>query len=90
MVAARPWGFAQGLWLLTVALEMMMKIMKPSDIENLRGNAQPQTHLARYDAANSAPPRAAVRFVLDIECPEEECGADVGEQCRDWVRRGRN
>ena len=54
-------------------------IMKPSDVERLRGSAAPDTHLVRYDRANSAPKRAKVREVLDVDCPD--CWASAGDPC---------
>jgi hypothetical protein len=56
-----------------------MRIMRPSDIERLRGQAAKSTHLARYEHANDAPARAEVTSVLDVACPH--CGVDAGAQC---------
>jgi hypothetical protein len=53
------------------------RILRPSDINRLRGDAKPRTHLARYELANN---RHAHR-VLDEPCPESDCGAAPGSQC---------
>lgn len=52
------------------------RIMRPSDIARLRGNAEPSTHLARYERAHTI----GVKSVLAVTCPE--CGACAERQCR--------
>jgi hypothetical protein len=56
-----------------------VKIMTIADVDRLRGDADPGTHLARYDHANSAPARAGVKTVIDVWCPA--CEALAGEPC---------
>jgi hypothetical protein len=51
----------------------------PSELERLRGDSAPTTHLARYERASRAPKRAKVREVLDVDCPD--CWASAGDPC---------
>ncbi len=53
------------------------RLMRPADLERLRGEARPSTHLARYELANDR----GARCVLDEPCPEGDCGAGPHVQC---------
>jgi hypothetical protein len=53
--------------------------MTIDDIERLRGEALPTTHLARYEEATEAPELDVITEVLQVPCPY--CGADAGDQC---------
>jgi hypothetical protein len=49
--------------------------MKVSDMDRLRGDAPPSTHLARYERAHDA----GARRVLRVACPD--CGARANALC---------
>lgn len=51
------------------------RVMRTSDIARLRGNAEPSTHLARYQRALDT----GASRVLAVACPE--CGACAERQC---------
>ncbi len=49
--------------------------VKVSDMDRLRGDAPPSTHLARYERAHDA----GARRVLRVACPD--CGARANALC---------
>jgi hypothetical protein len=55
------------------------RVMTPRDLQRLRGEAAPSTHLARYELANDL----GARVVLDEPCPC--CGAHVRVACSEGV-----
>lgn len=62
---------------LSFAKVEIARVMRTSDIARLRGNAEPSTHLARYQRAHDM----GASHVLAVACPEAWCGACAERQC---------